>query len=212
MKKIIVFGATGGTWLQITNQLLERGYEVTIILRNPSALNLQHQNLKVSRGDVLQPDSFAEAIKDMDVVISTLGTGKNLGPTKIYSEGVNNIMSEMSKNNIKRIICISSGALYTNSKMGFLIRLLTKVVLHRVLKEIYSDMRIMESNIQKTNFNYTIFRPPMLKDKPLKGKYRVAINDNLKMPFSIGRADLAHCIIEFISNTNSYKSFVEISY
>lgn len=157
------------------------------------------------------PESFAATMKGKDAVISVLGN-RSTKPTILYSKGIENIINEMQKNNVQRLLCVSAGALYTNSKMGLFIRLLTKVVLQRILKGIYADMRLMEKEIQQTNLDYTIVRPPMLKDKPSKGKYRVSINEHLTKPFSIARADLAHFMVNHIDDNKTFKSIVEVSY
>lgn len=211
MKKIIVFGASGGTGLQIVKQALEAGYEVTAILPNPYALPLQHPNLKIIHGDVMQPETFKEAVKGNDAVISALGTG-SIKPTTLYSAGVKNIIAEMEKNNVQRLLCISAGGLDVNPKNNFLIRLLTKLLLQRILKEPYKDMCLMEKEVEQTGLNYTIIRPPRLKDAQLTGKYRVKINDNLENTSSIARADLAHYIVHHIEDRQIFKSIVHVSY
>jgi putative NADH-flavin reductase len=211
MKKLIVFGASGATGLQFVKQGLEAGYAITAIVRNPAALALEHTELTVIRGDVMQKETFAAAMKGKDAVVSALGN-RSTKPTTLYSTGMKNIMEAMQANGVKRIICISAGALDTNPKMGFFIRLLTKAVLQRILKEPYADMRLMEKEIRQTDLDYTIMRPPMLKDKPPKRKYRIAVNGHITRPFSIARADLAHYMVNHVDDSQTFKSIVEISY
>ena len=212
MKKIIVFGATGGTGKEAAKQALDEGYEVTAVVRNPSGFDLQHQHLRIIKGDVLQPSTFEAEIAGKEAVISCLGTGSNTKPTTIYSEGIKNIISAMNEAQVKRIVCISAGALYTNEEMGFFIRLLTKLVLQRILRNIYSDMRLMEAEIETSALDWTIIRPPMLKNKPPTGKYRVAVNSHIRRPFSISRADLAQYMLSIIENPQTYKAKVEVAY
>ena len=118
----------------------------------------------------------------------------------------------MNKANVKRIVCISAGALHTNEEMGFFIRLLTKIVLQPILKNLYSDMRLMEAEIETSQLDWTIVRPPMLKNKPLTGKYRITVNSHVRRPFSISRADLAQYMLSIIENSQTYKAKVEIAY
>lgn len=212
MKKIIVFGATGGTGKEVVKQALEKGYEVTAVVRNPSRFDLQHQHLKIIKGDVLQTLTFEKEIAGKEAVVSCLGASSNTKPTTLYSEGIKNIISAMNKAKVKRIVCISAGALYTNEEMGFFIRLLTKIVLQRILKNLYSDMRLMEAEIENSQLDWTIVRPPMLKNKPLTGKYRIAVNSHVRRPFSISRADLAQYMLSSIENSQTYKAKVEIAY
>lgn len=168
MKKIIVFGATGGTGIQVVKQSLEKGYAVTVILRTPATFQLQHQNLRIIKGDVLQPISFQNEMIGQTAVISCLGVGSNTKPTVVYSNGIENILSAMHKENVTRLICISAGALYTNRQMGFFIKGITKFVLQNIFKNLYADMRLMENKLENSNTNWTIIRPPMLKNSSLK--------------------------------------------
>jgi len=214
MKKIIIFGASGGTGMEVVKQALEAGYRLTAVVRDPSTFSytgLHSSSLKTIKGDVLDLSSFADAMAGQDAVISALGS-RGIKPTRLYSKGISNILSAMSRHNITRIVCISAGALDINPKMGLFVRLLTRFVLQPILKEPYADLRLMEKEIQQAGSGYTIVRPPMLKDKKITGKYRVAVNDHIVRPFSIARADLAHFIVNHISDTETYRSIVEISY
>lgn len=74
MNKIIVFGATGSTGMQLVQQALSAGYKVTAVVRTPDAFTISDKNLEVIKGDVLQPGSFENAINGKDAVVSCLGS------------------------------------------------------------------------------------------------------------------------------------------
>lgn len=212
MKSIIILGATGGTGKSATIQALQNGWAVTAIVRNPSLLEITHSNLTIVRGDVLQPSTFAKHIIGKHAVISCLGVGTSLKPTTIYSVGTNNMVDAMNTANIQRLVCISAGGLSATKEMGFFIRTLTKVLLQRILKNLYADMRLMENNLSKTNINYTIIRPARLTNGKQTSKYRMAINGHVKTPWKISKADLAHAMLNMIDNPETFKSIVEIAY
>lgn len=207
-----MFGATGGTGKQVVKQALEIGYHVTVIIRNPAAFDIQHHELEIIKGDVLQLSTFENELTGKDAVISCLGSGTSTKPTRVYSAGIENIISAMNKAGIRRLMCISAGALYINKEMGFFIRTLTKLVLQKILKEPYADMRIMETKVEKTHLDWTILRPTRLTNKLLTGKYRVAVNSHNKRPFSISRADLAEYMLNSIDTPQNFKAKVEIAY
>ena len=212
MKKIIVFGATGGTGKVTVTEALQNGWGVTVIIRNPSAFEIKHSNLKIVKGDVMQSSTFAKEIIGNDAVISCLGVGTSLKPTTVYSAGTKNILEAMKNANVQRLICISAGGVETTKQMGFFIRTLTKVLLQRILKNLYADMRLMEDIVSGTNINYTIMRPARLTTGKQKRKYRIAINSHIKMPWSISKTDLAHAMLSLIDNPITFKSIIEIAY
>jgi putative NADH-flavin reductase len=212
MKQILLFGATGGTGKEVVIQALRNGFAVTIIVRDPAKWDLPHSALTILKGDVMQPATFEKEMIGKAAVISCLGTGKDLKPTTLFSAGMKNIISAMNKANVSRLICLSAGALYTTREMGFFIRLLAKVVIQNILKNLFADMRVMEKIVESSNLDWSIIRPPMLKDKPRTNNYRVAVSSHLARPFSIGRADLAHYIVHIINDTATFKSKIEIAY
>jgi len=217
MKKIIVFGASGATGSAVVKQALEAGHKVTAVVRNPDGFasagltSTYHPNLIISQGDVMQPASFAGAMSGQDVVISALGS-RSAKATTLYSTGIKNIIASMQENKVKRIICFSASALYTNPKMGLLVRLITTLILQRILKGPYADLRLMETTVQQSQLDYTIIRPPRLTNKPMKGKYRDAVNEHLGKAFVIARADLAHYMLNHMEDSLTFRSIVEIAY
>jgi putative NADH-flavin reductase len=72
--KLLVFGATGGTGKQLVQQALQQGHAVTAFARDPGKIKVTHDNLRVVRGDILQPGSVETAVAGQDAVLSALGT------------------------------------------------------------------------------------------------------------------------------------------
>lgn len=67
---IFVTGATGKVGSRFVPRLLQRGHNVSVLLRNrEKAGMLDQQGVTVIEGDLLQPESFAYALKGKDVVV-----------------------------------------------------------------------------------------------------------------------------------------------
>ncbi len=92
MKRLVVFGATGGTGRALVEQALAAGHTVTAVARRPEAVGLQHARLTVLAGDVLTPASLEPAIAGHDAVLSALGV-RARAPTTVCGEGVANILA-----------------------------------------------------------------------------------------------------------------------
>jgi len=69
-KQILVTGATGYVGGRLVPRLLEAGYKVRCLVRDPGRLQGRAwlDQLEMVQGDMLQPESLVEAIRDVRVV------------------------------------------------------------------------------------------------------------------------------------------------
>jgi len=72
--KIVVCGATGQVGSRILNELLERGHEVTAVVRDPGKL-VPRPGLTVIEGDVSNVESIVAALPGADALVSAYGPG-----------------------------------------------------------------------------------------------------------------------------------------
>jgi len=215
--KILILGASRGTGLFAAQQALAKGYEVTAVARNVAAIEAgcrQRETyagqLKIVRGDVLQPASFEREMLGTDVVISSIGV-TNTKPTVLYSEGSGNIIHEMKNYNVSRLICVSGIGVEVTPGMSFGLKLLTKYVVQAFLKNNFADLLRMEELVKRSQLNWTIVRAPRLKDGAMTGQYRFASNEYLRNPLILRRADLAHFIVNNLENREIFRSRVEVA-
>ncbi len=115
----------------------------------------------------------------------------------------------MQAAHVGRLICISA----TGLEPGPLIqRWIAKPILWVVLKEMYSDLVRMETEVKRSNLDWTIIRPPRLTKGPRTGQYRTAINKHLSGCWSISYADLADYILTQLDSQESHCAMVEVAY
>ncbi|MCW3071200.1 MAG: family oxidoreductase [Bacteroidetes bacterium] len=208
---IVVLGANGGIGRQALEEALKAGHNVTAVLRTPANLILSHPNLQIVKGDVMNTETLEQYLTNKDAVISAIGKN-SFKATTLYSQGNKNLMAAMQKTGSKRVFFISASGLDVNPTHSLIVRFATKYILQKLLRNMYADIRIMEKSVQQTDLNWTILRPPKLTDKPVTGKYRVAVNTILNNGLSISRADVAHFMINNITNETIYQKTVEIGY
>jgi putative NADH-flavin reductase len=208
---ILVVGANGGIGRQTVEIALEAGHHVTALVRNPANLVITHTYLEIVTGDIRRLETFEGHLDNKDAVISAIG-GKMNEPTTLYSEGNRNLLKAMKKRGVKRAFFISASAIEISPVQPFYIRLATKYIVQKLFGHGYADQRIMEQLIKESDTNWAIMRPPRLTDKPVTGHYRFAINRFLENCLSISRADVAHFMINNITNEATYKSTIEIAY
>jgi putative NADH-flavin reductase len=92
------------------------------------------------------------------------------------------------------------------------VRFFAKNILQKLLKHMYSDLRIMEQLIKESNTEWTIIRPPQLTDGVATGHYRFSVNAFLRNALKISRADVAHFMVHHIDDKSTYSGVVEIGY
>jgi len=213
--RVLIIGANGGIGRQAVEIALAAGHHVTALLRQPANLTLTHPNLQKVQGDVMRPETFEKYVDHQDIVISALGVkGGLMGdkPTTLYSRGNANLIQVMQQKGIERVYFISASAIEISPVLPFYVRFAAKYILQRLLRHMYADQREMERLVKESSLDWTIIRPPRLIDKPVTGKYRFSINNWLKNSLAISRADVAHFMINNISNKAIYKATVEIGY
>jgi uncharacterized protein len=103
--KITVFGATGQVGLQIIQQALWRNHQVTAFGRNVYDLKMEDAHLKFFKGALFDEAEVLEAVTGADAVLSSIG-GAFDGSDKARSLGIKNIITQMKKAGVKRIISV----------------------------------------------------------------------------------------------------------
>ncbi len=206
--KLIVFGSTGGIGSQVIPQALAAGHIVTAVARNPAAITIQHKQLMVVQGDVLEPCMLDQPLAGQDAVISALGV-RTRTPTTVYSKGVANIMRAMQATNVRRLLCVSATGLDPGPLLQ---RWLAKPILWRLFKDMYTDLVLMEDEVKRSDFEWTIVRPPRLTDGPRTGQYHMAVNKHLARGALISRADVADYMLTHLDDRRCYRAQVEIAY
>ncbi len=205
---LVVFGATGGIGMQVVEEALAAGHLVTAVVHHAPAITIQHENLEVVQGDVLEPKTIDQVITGKDAVVSAIGV-HNRAPTTLYSQGTTNVIQAMQSANVKRLMCVSASGLEPGPLWQ---RLIAKPILWAVFKEMYSDLVRMEAVVECSPIDWTILRPPRLTSAPRTGHYQVGLNKHLSPGLLISRADLADFIVDHLSDPATYCAKVEIAY
>jgi uncharacterized protein len=114
MKKVILIGASGFVGSAILKELLNRGHNVTAIVRNPEKIKVQHENLSVIKGDINSVQTVTEVSQGFDDVISAYNPGWT--NPNIYDEtlrGYSAIIEGAKAADVKRLLCVGgAGSLF----------------------------------------------------------------------------------------------------
>jgi putative NADH-flavin reductase len=210
--RLAVFGSTGGTGVELIRQALERGHEVTALARRPDAVRIDHRALQVIGGDVLVPGATRRVVAGVDAVVSALGIGFRRHATTVYSQGIGNILDEMRRARVGRLLVVSTSSLQPPGRRQVAEWLLTRLVLHPVLRRPYADMALMEERVRRSEAAWTVVRAARLTNGRRTGTYRTAVDGKLRSCWSISRADLASYLLDHVADPVLHRTTVEIAY
>ncbi len=125
--KILITGGAGFIGKHLTKYLLENDESVTIFDNfsnsiKKSLIPFINLGVKVIEGDITELSDIQNAVKDQDIVIhlaakiSVSESMKNpLETFQVNVEGTRNVLTACEKNNIKKLIILSSDAVYGNN-------------------------------------------------------------------------------------------------
>ena len=166
--RILIVGASGGTGRQLVAQALERGCEVTALVRDPARLPIAHPRLVVLRGDVLDPASVDAAMRGQEAVVCALGHRRYFLPTRILSEGTENILRAMETHGVRRLVCETS--LGVGDSAGRLGLYYTFFVVPVILPFYFWDKARQERAIAASLAEWVIVRPGALTSGARRGR------------------------------------------
>jgi hypothetical protein len=104
--KIALIGATGFVGSAILKEALDRGHEVTAIVRHPEKLT-PHPKLHPQKGDIHNADELAGLLAGQDVVISAFSPSKTDPDIRRKQvDGIKAMIAAMKRGGIKRLLVV----------------------------------------------------------------------------------------------------------
>jgi len=116
MKSVLIIGASGFVGAAVTNEALERGFEVKAMTRHPEKIEIENPLLTKVKGDVLAKRSLSAHMKGMKLVISAYNPGwdnPNIFDDTI--KGYANIIECAKKTGVERLLIVGgAGSLFVS--------------------------------------------------------------------------------------------------
>ena len=159
-KKIFVTGATGNQGGAVVRNLLNKGFYVKALVRNPVAAKFSpHEGMEIIKGDLDDPASYRSHLKDVDGVFCNLVF--KYGIEKEIKQGVE-LVNVSEENKIGHFVYSSVIGCDLNTGIPH-----------------WESKFIIEDHLKTSGISYTILRPaslyenmliPQVKSRILKGK------------------------------------------
>ena len=208
--KLTVFGATGRIGSEVVRQAIAAGHEVVAGVRDPARLAVPAgPGLGVVTADVMDPAQIGPAVKGSDAVVSALGPRKG-GPVTVLTDGMRSILTAMEDTGVRRLVAVSASGAFIEPSDPFVTRVIVKPLLQRFLRDAMADTRWMEGAAWASTADWTLVRPPLLTNRPGRGRYRRMIDRNVGR--SIARADVADAILAVLADPATIGHVVGVGY
>ena len=203
--KIAIIGGTGKSGKYLVNQLINQGFQLKILLRNPNNFQLKSSLIEVIKGEVTNYNSIHSLIEDCQAVISTLGLGIPASEPTIFSQSTTNVIKAMNECNVHRYIVTTGLNVDTpfdkkSSKTSFGTDWMKKTFpISTTDKQLEYDILV------NSNIDWTLVRLPLIEQTDERNQVSVDLED---CPGDkISATDLAFFLIEQLSS----KAFIKKS-
>lgn len=201
---IAVFGGTGLTGRETVYQALQRGYEVTVLARDPAKMltplgsagkeaadkPFDDPKLTVIQGDVTKREDVEKVIKEgvTGVVVSLGGKTADVGETML-TDGTKEVVAAMKKVGAKRVAVVTSiGAGDSENQAPFFFKMLMYTMMSKIFKDKNNQEALfLGPYAPGADLEFTIVRPGGLTVEAPTGVINVIDGE----AGSIARADVA---------------------
>lgn len=183
MEKILIAGATGLTGKRVV-EILNRSQSfkpIALIRKEEQQEMFDDMEVDWVMGD-LEGD-VTHAVKGVDKVIFTAGSGSKTGPDKttaVDEEGAIKLIDAAAQAKIKKFIMLSTMGADEPSK-------------HEKIAHYFKAKAAADLYLRNSGLNYTIIRPGALTDELGMGKVKLALK--LETQGEISRDDVAFLIV-----------------
>lgn len=204
--QLTIFGAGGRTGRLLVSQALERGDDVTAVLRRPSQQVDARATVRVVP-DFADTDALRAAMSGGDAVLSAIGP-RSRAEAPVAAPATRLILAAEPR----RIVVISAGPVEPPPPDdGFVSRRIALPLIGRILRPVYDDLREMEDALRSSPAEWTALRPPMLTNGPATGRARTRIGGSVPRGFTVSRADLAAGMLACLDRPETVRQAVGIA-
>ncbi|UZR96112.1 NAD(P)-dependent oxidoreductase [Chondrinema litorale] len=198
---VAVIGGTGRSGKYLVKHLLEKGFQIKMLLRYPEKLDIKSSSIEIIKGDARNPDSIQQLLKGCSALISTLNQPK--GETPIFSEATKNIIQSMDLLQDKRYIGVCGLNVDTPfDEKGQQTQLATDWMKSN-FTEICADRQQEYELLANSAVNWTLVRLPLIIPTDVDCEIEVSLQDCKSD--KINTIPLAKFLVDILENESYVK-------
>jgi putative NADH-flavin reductase len=207
-KRVLIVGGSGRTGKLVIDELLERGHEVTALVRKPESLEAR-PNLRIVAGTPLSKDDVRKAFtaSNPEVVVVTLSAPRAgdspfaavISPPRLMADSNANLVAVMKEFNTQKIVIMQAlGVAESWANMHWTVRMLMKK--SNMIYQ-YDDHNLVTEEVKASGENYVFVRPTRLEDGEAK-EVKEWADDGRGVPMmsSCTRISVAKFMAEAVAN------------
>jgi putative NADH-flavin reductase len=196
--KVVVFGASGKVGSIVVEMLLKKDHQVWAFVHSSNPFK-DDPNLKILKGDIYNTKDVEQAIKGVEVVISTLGSW-GTKRKDVVSTGIKNIIEGMNDHKVKRLISLTgSDALAPGDSKTLASRLTHLMISLSPASKILSDGEKHIELLAASNLDWTTLRSPVMNAKGNISGYE--LTDKRPLPIAtINRSSVAAAVVNLVED------------
>lgn len=208
---VLVIGGTRGTGLMIARLLLQRGYRVRVLARDPTRVAPQLGPVAdVIAGDLTKPDTLTPAVRRASHIVFTAGvhSGRYAPEHLVRATDYQGVLDTLAA---ARSTGFAGRFLYLNS-IGVTTPSLAATLMNLLKRNTLVWRRRVEDEIRASGLDYTIIRVGFLTNGPA-GQRAVQVGQGalpLAPRHRIARADVAEAFIEALRHPQASRTTFEI--
>lgn len=216
MKKIVLIGASGFVGSAILIEALDRGHQVTAVVRHPEKIETVNKNLTVKKGDVSDSETVTELSKGADAVISAFNPGwQNPKIAEETKTVYRNIINGVRKAGVNRFLVVGgAGSLFISPGKRLMDSGIIPESYIPAVKAL-SDIYLVDLTAEK-NLDWVFFSPAgNIEPGEQTGKFRLGKDDlivNEKGESRISVQDYAAAMIDELEKPAHHRERFTIGY
>jgi uncharacterized protein YbjT (DUF2867 family) len=196
--RLLVLGASGGCGRWLTRLAVERGHDVTALVRSGTDLTIAGApaaRLTVHHGDVTDPATLDTIVAGQDAVLSCLGLRRAgpspwaalRSPADLTARVAGHLVAAMARHGVRRLVVVSAGGVGdSQAQLAWPVQALVRAGNVAVA---YRDLAAMEAVLAASDLDWTAVRPVTLTDGAPRG--RAAPVARYGLTSTVRRADVA---------------------
>ena len=199
--KIAVLGGGGRTGKYVISQLLEKEYNIKILLRNPEIFHIKSALIEIIQGNATDFNAVNKLVSGCSAVISTIG--QRIGEPLVAAQATKNVLHAMSNHGLTRYVLVAG----INIDTPFDHKGSETIVATDYMK---ANFPLIQDDRQKTYdllvhsaVNWTLVRVPFIDFSDGSGRIRVNLQDSLGNKIDAG--NIATFLIQQLSEDLYFK-------